>query len=85
VRGLDDERVPSAALAPASVEQVQALVRIANEYRIPLYPISTGRNLTYGGSAPVYNGSVVLDLKRMNRILEINEAGAYCMVEPGVS
>jgi (+)-pinoresinol hydroxylase len=85
VRGLVDERVPSAALAPASVEEVQSLVRIANEYRIPLYPVSTGRNLTYGGTAPVYNGSVVLDLKRMNRILEINEAGAYCMVEPGVS
>jgi len=83
--GEDEERVASAALAPDSAEQVQAVVRIANEFRIPLYPVSTGRNLGYGGSAPVLSGSVVLDLKRMNRILEVNERNAYALVEPGVS
>ena len=57
----DEEKVASAALAPDSAEQVQEIVRIANEFRIPLYPISTGRNLGYGGSAPVLSGSVVLD------------------------
>ena len=35
------ERVASAAVAPDSVEQVREVVRIANRYRIPLYPIST--------------------------------------------
>jgi hypothetical protein len=60
-------------------------MRIANAYKIPVYPVSTGRNLGYGGSAPVLSGSVVLDLKRMNRILEVNEANAYALVEPGVS
>jgi FAD/FMN-containing dehydrogenase len=83
--GEDQERFASAAVAPISVEEVQAVVRIANEYRLPLYPISTGRNLTYGGSAPVYSGSVVLDLKRMNRILDVNERDKTCLVEPGVS
>jgi 4-cresol dehydrogenase (hydroxylating) len=83
--GEDQERFASAAVAPISVEEIQAIVRIANEYRLPLYPISTGRNLTYGGSAPVYSGSVVLDLKRMNRILEVNERDKTCLVEPGVS
>lgn len=80
-----DERIASGALAPANVEQVQAIVRIANKYKIPLYPFSTGRNLGYGGSAPNYSGSVILDLKRMNRVLEINEEMHYCIVEPGVS
>ena len=80
-----EEKVASAAVAPESVEQVQEIVRIANEFRIPLYPISTGRNLGYGGSAPVLSGSVVLDLKRMNRILEVDERNAYALVEPGVS
>lgn len=80
-----EERVASAAVAPATLEQVQAVVRAANEHRIPLYPISTGRNLAYGGSAPVYSGSVVLDLKRMDRVLEVNERNAYALVEPGVS
>ncbi len=84
-RDEQEERVASAAVAPASVEEVQAIVRIANRYRIPLYPISTGRNLAYGGAAPVLSGSVVLDLKRMNRVLEVNERNAYALVEPGVS
>ncbi len=80
-----EERLASAAVAPASVEEVQEVVRAANAYRIPLYPISTGKNLGYGGSAPNYSGSVVLDLKRMNRVLEVDEANATVLVEPGVS
>ena len=83
--GEPEERVASAAVAPASLDQVQAVVRAANQHKIPLYTISTGRNLAYGGSAPVYSGSVVLDLKRMNRVLEVNERNAYALVEPGVS
>jgi 4-cresol dehydrogenase (hydroxylating) len=75
----------SAAVAPASTEQVQAVVRIANRYKIPLYPISTGKNLTYGGSAPNMTGSVVVDLKRMNRILEVDDTRNFALVEPGVS
>jgi 4-cresol dehydrogenase (hydroxylating) len=80
-----DERVASAAVAPANVAEVQAVLRVANEHGIPLYPISTGRNLAYGGAAPVLSGSVVLDLKRMNRVLEVSEDNAYALVEPGVS
>jgi FAD/FMN-containing dehydrogenase len=79
-----EERTACAALAPSSTEEVQRIVRIANRYRVPLYPISTGKNLGYGGSAPAYSGCVVLDLKRMNGILEVNEANAYALVEPGV-
>jgi (+)-pinoresinol hydroxylase len=83
--GEPEERVASAAVAPEGVEQVQKVVRIANQFKIPIYPVSTGKNLGYGGSAPVLSGSVVLDLKRMNRILEVNERNAYALVEPGVS
>jgi 4-cresol dehydrogenase (hydroxylating) len=80
-----EDRVPSAAVAPDSVEQVQAIVRIANTYKIPLWTIATGKNLGYGGSAPAYSGSVIVDLKRMNRILEVNDKIHYAVVEPGVS
>jgi (+)-pinoresinol hydroxylase len=83
--GESQERVASAAVAPASVEAVQAVVRAANRFKVPLYTISTGRNLTYGGSAPAYSGSVVLDLKRMNKILDVSEVNASALVEPGVS
>ena len=83
--GEPEERVPSAAVAPANVEQVQQIVRIANKYKIPLYSISTGRNLTYGGSSPTLTGSVIVDLKRMNRILAVDEKRHFAVVEPGVS
>jgi (+)-pinoresinol hydroxylase len=83
--GEPEEKFASAAVAPESVEQVQKVVRVANQYRIPMYPVSTGKNLGYGGAAPVLSGSVVLDLKRMNRIIEVNERNAYVLVEPGVS
>ena len=80
-----DEHACSAAVAPNSTEEVQAVVKIAGRYGIPLWPISTGRNLAYGGSAPVLRGSVVLDLKRMNRVLEIDEELGCALVEPGVT
>ena len=67
------------------MEQVQAVMKTANEYKIPVYPISTGKNLGYGGSAPNLSGSVVLDLKRMNRILDVSERNHSALVEPGVS
>lgn len=81
----EEEPIPSGAVAPDRVEQVQAIVRIAGKHRIPLWTISTGKNLGYGGSAPLLSGSLVLDLKRMNRVLEVNERNAYALVEPGVS
>jgi 4-cresol dehydrogenase (hydroxylating) len=85
LRDTPEDRSASAAVAPGSVEEVQAVVRIADKHRIPLYTISTGKNLGYGGSAPNHGGSVVLDLKRMNRIIEVNESNGYAIVEPGVS
>ncbi len=75
----------SAAVAPDTVPQVQAIMRVCNEKRIPVFPISTGKNLGYGGSAPNLAGSVILDLKRMNRILEVNTQNHSVLVEPGVS
>jgi len=83
--GEEEEKIPSIALAPQSAEEVQSLMAICNEFQIPVYPVSTGKNLGYGGSAPVLTGSVVLDLKRMNRIIEVNEENAFALVEPGVS
>ncbi len=76
---------PSAAVAPKDVDQIRKILAIARHYRIPLWTVSTGRNLIYGGAAPRMAGCVVVDLKRMNRILEVNEKHAYAVVEPGVS
>ena len=83
--GLENDLWASGAVAPESTEQVQQIMRIANQYKIPVYAFSTGKNLGYGGSAPIYSGSVMLDLKRMNKIIEINEKRHYAIVEPGVT
>ena len=64
---------------------MQAVVRVANKYKIPLYAISTGKNFAYGGPSPNVRGSVTVDLKRMNRVLEVDEKQGYALVEPGVS
>ncbi len=62
----------SAVVQPQSVEEIQAIVRIANERRLPLWVSGVGRNNGYGGSSPRVRGSVVVNLRRMNRVLEIN-------------
>ena len=74
----------AAVVQPQSVEEIQAIVRIANEQRVPLWVTSQGRNNGYGGSSPRVRGSVVVNLRRMNRVLEINEELGYAVVEPGV-
>lgn len=74
----------SAIVAPTSVEEVQAVVRIANQFKVPLWPVGRGKNLGYGAASPAEKGDVILDLSRMNRILDVNEKQANCLLEPGV-
>jgi len=83
---LDGEQSrPFAAVLPANLKQIQQVLAVARRYKLPLWPLSTARNLGYGGAAPLQSGLVMLDLKRMKRIIEVNEAQAYAVVEPGVS
>jgi 4-cresol dehydrogenase (hydroxylating) flavoprotein subunit len=79
-----DDYEASAVVQPRTVEEIQAIVRIANEHKVPLWVSGVGKNNGYGGSSPRVRGSVVVNLLRMNRVLEINEESAYAVVEPGV-
>ncbi|MBB5985098.1 FAD-binding oxidoreductase [Sphingobium lignivorans] len=76
---------PSVVVQPSSVEEVQAVLRVAGEQRFHIWTSSMGRNYGYGGSAPVVNGAVVLNFRRMNRILEIDARQGHVLIEPGVS
>ena len=76
--------VPGGVALPDCVEQIQAVLSLAHEHRVPVWTVSTGKNLAYGGAAPLVSGSLVLDLQRMNRIIEVNEELGYAVVEPGV-
>ncbi|MDR7329870.1 FAD-binding oxidoreductase [Corynebacterium guangdongense] len=83
--GEEEQRFrPSFVVQPDSVDQVQQIVSTAAELGIHLWTSSTGRNYGYGGSAPVVSGSVVLNFRRMNKVLEINEEAGYALIEPGV-
>jgi 4-cresol dehydrogenase (hydroxylating) flavoprotein subunit len=80
-----DEYTGSAVVTPNSVEDVQAIVRVANESGVPLWTFGQGRNFTYGGPAPRVRGSIQVSFRRMNRVLEVDDDLAYAVVEPGVS
>ncbi|KAJ4298800.1 hypothetical protein N0V88_003833 [Collariella sp. IMI 366227] len=83
--GAEHVEINDKPLQDGCVEEVQTIVRWANKHRIPIFPISMGRNLGYGGR-PRVRGSVTIDLgKRMNKILDLNAEDYTCLVEPGVS
>jgi 4-cresol dehydrogenase (hydroxylating) flavoprotein subunit len=79
-----DDFEASAVVQPGSVEEIQAIVRIANEHKVPIWVSGVGKNNGYGGSSPRVRGSVVVNLLRMNRVLEIDEELGYAVIEPGV-
>ena len=71
-----------AVVRPANTEEVQEIMRFANEKRIPV--ISRGAGSGMCGQVVPLQGGLIMDMKRMNHILEINPADVYCRVEPGV-
>lgn len=77
-------RNPAYVVRPANKEEVRKVLMLANEEKIPVIPYSTGINVR-GLTIPVHEGSILLDLSRMNRILEINPAMKTATVEPGVT
>lgn len=79
------QRSCAAAVFPGNAEEVAHVVQIANQYKVPIWPFSTGRNWGYGTTLATEHGAIVMILERMNRILEVNEELAYAVIEPGVT
>lgn len=79
-----DQRTP-AIIYPGSTEEIQRCVQIANDFLTPIYPISRGRNWGLGSKVPAESGCVLMDLHRMNKIIEFNDEVGYVTVEPGVT
>ena len=76
---------PIAVVYPGSHAEVVALVRLAAEHAIALYPVSTGRNWGYGDACAVESGQLIVELSRMNRIISVDAELAYAVIEPGVT
>ena len=78
-------RCIGAALVPSNLTQIVQIVRIAGACRIPLYPISRGRNWGYGAANPVTDHCVIVDCSQMTRIHAFDADLGLVTVEPGVS
>ncbi|MEM2142623.1 MAG: FAD-binding oxidoreductase, partial [Candidatus Thorarchaeota archaeon] len=77
------KNVPDALVQPVSAEEVRRLYEVARKYRLPLTPRGAGTS-GYGGAIP-RKGGVVVDMRRMDRILAIDRDGLTVTVEPGRS
>lgn len=74
--------LPDVVIKPRTAEEVSAIMKICNEYRIPVTPRGAGTGLS-GGALP-HMGGVLLSTERMNSILEIDERNLQVTTEPGV-
>ncbi|MGE1061869.1 FAD-binding oxidoreductase [Megasphaera paucivorans] len=73
---------PEVVVFPGSTEEVAAVVKLANEYLVPITPRSAGTGLSCG-AIPIHHG-IVIELERMNQILKMDAENLYCIVQPGV-
>lgn len=82
-QGVQDPHEPDWVVMPGGTAEVASVVEIARAEKIPVVPMGGGLVLS-GLSVPL-RGGIVLDMKRMNRILEVNDQSHYAVVEAGTS
>ena len=73
---------PEAVVFPTSTEEVSRVLSLCAQYHLPFVPRGAGTNLS-GGSVAL-RGGVVVELSRMNKVLEIDVANQRAVVQPGV-
>ncbi|MGC1122431.1 MAG: FAD-binding oxidoreductase, partial [Candidatus Methanofastidiosia archaeon] len=78
-----DSETADVVIRPQSVEEIQKILIYANEHKIPVTPQSKG--LSGGTATPTIPGGILLDLSRMNKIIEVDTDSRYMVVEPGVT
>ncbi|MDD5557958.1 MAG: FAD-linked oxidase C-terminal domain-containing protein [bacterium] len=77
-----EQALPDLVVRPGCAEEVGAILSLANERRVPVYPRGAGSGLT-GGALPL-RGGILLDTSRLNRIISIDPADSTAVVEAGV-
>ena len=78
-------RKPLMVVKPKNADEVQGIVRWANQTRTPLVPVSSGMPHFRGDSIPGTEGAVIVDLSGMNRIILMDRRNRVTIVEPGVT
>lgn len=73
---------PHVVVKPSSVEEIASIMKLANEFKIPVVPIGGQTGLS-GGALAIYGG-IGLSMERLNRIIEIDERNLQVITEPAV-
>jgi FAD/FMN-containing dehydrogenase len=81
--GAQKPRQADYVVMPRTVDEVQQIVGLANQEKVPLTPMGAG--LTLSALTIPIRGGIVLDMKRMDSIIEVNEASRYALIEAGVT
>lgn len=76
---------PKALVRPENADEVQAIVKWANETTTPLVPVSSGAPHFRGDTVPGVPGALIVDLSRMKRIMEVDRRNKIAIIEPGVT
>jgi FAD/FMN-containing dehydrogenase len=79
----ESPRMPKYVVHVENKEQVQKIIELANKTKVPVYPVSSGIHF-YGNTIPLQAG-IVMDLSKMNKILNIDERNRFVRMEPGVT
>lgn len=77
------QSLPDAVVYPETTAEVQSILRLANEHRIPIVPRGAASNLC-GGTVPV-QGGIVVAMSRMNKLLELDTVNLTATVQPGLN
>jgi alkyldihydroxyacetonephosphate synthase len=75
--------MPDFVVHPGTVEEISAILEIAGKYKIPVIPWGGGSG-TQGGALAIYGG-IILDLKRLDRLIEINEQALTVTAQAGIN
>ena len=78
-------QIPDCIVYPDAAAQVQRIVLLAHELRVPIWTVSTGKNWGYGEKSACYRGGITMVLERMKRIEVVDEELGYAVIEPGVT
>src|SRR5215218_6448013 len=74
--------LPDVVIKPRTTEEISAILKICNQYKIPVTPRGAGTGLS-GGALP-HLGGVLLSIERLNKIIQIDERNLQVITEPGV-
>ena len=82
-QSLVEPKMPQVVVFAEEAKQVQEVVKMANQEKVPIVPFSSGLNF-HGATIPV-QGGIILNLSKMDKILEVNEKDWWALIEPGVT